>query len=71
MIFIQLILSSPSQYKNKIHNKLNGNKTSDLTFIEFFNDFIKKSEKNKAKSTVADYNYTLNSLKECSSIFKI
>ena len=64
------IIPSPSDYKNKIHNKLNGNKTSDLTFIEFFNDFIKKSEKNKAKSTVADYSYTLNSLIECSSIFK-
>ena len=64
------IIPSPSDYKNKIHNKLNGNKTSELTFIEFFNDFIKKSEKNKAKSTVSDYIYTLNSLIECSSIFK-
>ena len=57
-------------FKNQIHLTLKGKENNELTFIEFFNDFISKSENNKAKSTIADYRYTLNSLKECSSIFK-
>ncbi len=61
---------NPKEYKEKIQSRLRGEKSIDLDFIDFFEEFIEKSEKSKAKSTISDYRYTLHSLIECSKLNK-
>ncbi len=50
------------QLKEKIFEKLYGINTT-LTFYDFVEEFIKRSENTKKPSTIKDYIYTINNLK--------
>ena len=50
------------QFKEKLFEKLNG-VNSTLTFYDFVEDFIKRSENTKKPTTIKDYLYTINCLK--------
>ena len=50
------------QFKESIFNKLNGVNTT-LTFYDFVEEFIKRSENTKKPNTIKEYIYTINDLK--------
>jgi site-specific recombinase XerD len=50
------------QLKEKIFEKINGVNTT-LTFYNFVEEFIKRSENTKKPATIKDYIYTINDLK--------
>ena len=50
------------QFKESIFNKLNGVNTT-LTFYDFAEEFIKRSENTKKPNTIKEYIYTINDLK--------
>ena len=50
------------QFKESIFNKLNGVNTT-LTFYDFVEAFIKRSENTKKPATIKEYIYTINDLK--------
>lgn len=50
------------QFKESIFNKLNGVNTT-LTFYDFVEEFIKRSENTKKPATIKEYIYTINDIK--------
>ena len=55
---------SSSEFKNEIQSKLNGKEDNKLDFVSFFELFIEKSINTKSKTTISDYKYTLESIKD-------
>ena len=56
------ISPTTKQFKESIFNKLNGVNTT-LTFYDFVEEFIKRSENTKKPNTIKEYIYTINDLK--------
>ena len=56
------ITPSNAILKEKLNESISG-KSNQLSFYQFFDDFIDRSKLNKKQSTVNDYIYTLNDLK--------
>ena len=56
------ISPTTKQFKESIFNKLNGVNTT-LTFYDFAEEFIKRSENTKKPNTIKEYIYTINDLK--------